>query len=108
MEELQRRIREACTIKGVRQDLKTGDFECAQAQRDVDEYLYEQLWGFVDNPDTDRSALSEMFQKVQYELKMEYIDKYIKPHLAELNITIPDEFKGQEELFGRNLPVYHG
>ncbi|HAH20897.1 MAG TPA: hypothetical protein DCL49_08355, partial [Candidatus Omnitrophica bacterium] len=103
LEELQRNLREACSVKAVEQDLKTGNFDCAQAQRELDEYLYEQLWRFVDNPDSDRNSLTEMFVKVQYELKMEYIDKHIKPYLVELNIQIPEEFKGQENLFWKKF-----
>ena len=49
LEELQRHLKEACVVRPLQEqkDSEAEDFECVQAQKDLDEYLYEQLWGFV-------------------------------------------------------------
>ena len=84
---------------------RNGDFKCVQAQKDLDEYLYEQLWGFVDNPRTTRKELTRIFQKSNLPQRRNTLKNILNPAKVNIQSRINSCAAKKGKAFWRFLPA---
>jgi hypothetical protein len=70
--------------------------EKAVVQRKIDNFFQDVIWGWADAPGRTRDQKKVMLQDVKTALKLQYIERYIKPKQSELGIKIPKDYSGEE------------
>ena len=72
-------------------------------QREIDELANSALWMWVDEPGRSQEDIRGMFVRIQAQMKRDYLERFVKPQLATLGISIPGRFKGNADEFMKYL-----